>query len=272
MTLAIQEIIKSQVESTNQFPVDFDEYWQWLGYSRKNNAKRAFIDSDFQEGFDYCLLFNEQSDNHSTLSAQEKSVLSIRENIYLTVDCAKSFAMMSRTAKGKEIRKWYLEIEKELRDLKTKKSEMTLTEIHQLYQLMREQGEITKDEMLYLIFNDASKYLPQMSEAIGRAREILNNRKTLAELPGVYDNESQAMYQRMLNVCIKYADKHSRDFVYARDLAGDAILKRKDFMSKYCTKRAKQLNKPEILLIWQEMHDLGMGIFNKSSGTFELKR
>lgn len=108
MPLAIQEIIKSQVESSEQFPVDFEEYWQWLGYSRKDNAKVAFLACDFEKGFDYHLLNNQESLNHSTLSAQEKATLKKTEIIKLTIDCAKSFAMMARTEKGKDIRKWYL--------------------------------------------------------------------------------------------------------------------------------------------------------------------
>jgi hypothetical protein len=86
------------------------------------------------------------------------------------------------------------------------------------------------------------------------------------------DDESLFMYERMLNVCCKYASKHSRDFVYGKDLVGDAILRRNDFLTKYCTKKAKQLNKPEIHTVWQEMHDLGLGTFDKVSGSFKPNR
>ena len=58
--LTVQEIIKNQVTSTEQFPVDFDAYWQWLGYSKKENAKRAFLNSDFEKGFDFELLISEE--------------------------------------------------------------------------------------------------------------------------------------------------------------------------------------------------------------------
>jgi Protein of unknown function (DUF3987)/Bifunctional DNA primase/polymerase, N-terminal len=86
------------------------------------------------------------------------------------------------------------------------------------------------------------------------------------------DDESLFIYERMLSVTIKYADKNAKDFVCARDLVGDAILKRKDFMEKYCNKKAKQMNKPEIHTVWQEMHDLGLGTFDKVAGSFKPNR
>jgi hypothetical protein len=38
----IKQEILIQIESNEQFPVDFDIYWEWLDFSSKGNAKRAF--------------------------------------------------------------------------------------------------------------------------------------------------------------------------------------------------------------------------------------
>jgi hypothetical protein len=43
----IKQEILTQLESNDQFPVDFDTYWKWLDFSTKGNAKRAFEKSVF---------------------------------------------------------------------------------------------------------------------------------------------------------------------------------------------------------------------------------
>ena len=106
MDIIVQNAIKSQFESTEQFPVDFDVYWGWIGYTRKDAAKRAFESADFEKGVDYHL--------HSSVEVVKRvqGGGSQPESIFLTIDCAKSFAMMAKTEKGKEVRKYYLECEK----------------------------------------------------------------------------------------------------------------------------------------------------------------
>ena len=44
--------IEAIAKSTEPFPVDFDEAWVWIGYTRKDNAKRALV-NNFKEGVDY---------------------------------------------------------------------------------------------------------------------------------------------------------------------------------------------------------------------------
>lgn len=52
------------VESNDPFPVDFDLAWQWMGYARKDAAKRAFDKAGFSEGYDYSL-FHKKVENLS---------------------------------------------------------------------------------------------------------------------------------------------------------------------------------------------------------------
>lgn len=104
MDIIVQNAIQAQFESSEQFPVDFDVFWEWVGYTRKDNAKRAFENSEFEKGIDYELLIKEE--------LRPQGGFSNREIIKLTIDCAKSFAMMAKTEQGKEVRKYYLECEK----------------------------------------------------------------------------------------------------------------------------------------------------------------
>jgi hypothetical protein len=88
-------IAQDLFDNNNPFPVDFDIAWQWLGYSRKADAKSALLAAGFITDID--LRITPESDNHNTssISPQEKAVLARKENIFLTIECFKSWAMMS---------------------------------------------------------------------------------------------------------------------------------------------------------------------------------
>ncbi len=109
----IKQTILTQLESEEQFPVDFNTYWEWLEFSTKGNAKRAFINAGFVQGQDFNQFLNEDN-----VVKRSQGGGSQPEKLMLTIDCAKSFAMMARTQKGREIRMWYLQLEKEYRSQK----------------------------------------------------------------------------------------------------------------------------------------------------------
>ena len=93
------------IESDNEYPVSFDDAWQWIGYSRKDSAKRNLIDS-FTSEIDFHIIVEP-----ITTGIQANP----RENIFLTIDCFKSMAMMAGTAKGKEVRQYFIECERQLK-------------------------------------------------------------------------------------------------------------------------------------------------------------
>jgi phage anti-repressor protein len=271
--LTVQQIIKNQVIATEQFPVDFNEYWQWLGYSKKENAKRAFLNCDFEKGFDFELLISEESVNHDTYSAQEKAVLAKTEIINLTVDCAKSFAMMARTEKGKEIRKWYLEIEKELRDIKNKPKtyKMSLSQIDWIADRMVAEGALLPEDKLDFKLDKAIENFPEMASGIADARKLVadKNKANADYAIACQQKQKQLLFSDFTKQLNRLATKKGKKALLTSDLTGLSLMQRKDFLEKYGAKDAKRLNKPEILVIWQEMHDLGLGNFDKVAGTFE---
>ncbi len=92
------------VRSAEQHPVNFDDAWQWIGYFSKQKAKNKLI-GNFEEGIDYVLLT--QMDKQKSGKGGHN-----REIIMLTVDCFKAFCMMAGTERGKEVRRYFLNIEK----------------------------------------------------------------------------------------------------------------------------------------------------------------
>lgn len=97
------ELALNLVKSTEQFPVDFNDAWQWLEYSTKADAKVSFKKCGFLKDVDF-ISFQELGGKPQ--GGRPKEV------IKLTNECFKMWAMMAGTAKGKEVRLYYLECEK----------------------------------------------------------------------------------------------------------------------------------------------------------------
>ncbi|GIW59534.1 MAG: hypothetical protein KatS3mg087_0600 [Patescibacteria group bacterium] len=105
-----RELAQQFYESTEQFPINFDDAWQWLEYSRKDNAKNNFLKCGFVEGVDYFSAFlNAQGCLTDKRSSKDGKHLEV---ITMTCECFKQWGMMSGTPKGKEIRLYFLECER----------------------------------------------------------------------------------------------------------------------------------------------------------------
>jgi phage anti-repressor protein len=98
------ELALSLIQSTDPFPIDFDNAWNWIGYSSKQKAKNKLF-HNFEEEIDYTFLLN-QMGKRSGRGGHN------REQIRLTIDCFKSLAMMAGTSKGKEVRQYFLKCER----------------------------------------------------------------------------------------------------------------------------------------------------------------
>jgi phage anti-repressor protein len=116
-----QENALTLLNSADDFPVDFELAWKWLGFSRKDSAKRTLIACGFEEGSDFLLLHNnvEQIEVEAKTSTKGRRKGEQAEEIWLTNECFKSWGMMASTEKGKEIRKYFLECERQLKGITT---------------------------------------------------------------------------------------------------------------------------------------------------------
>lgn len=97
------------LSSEEPFPIDFDDAWQWVEYSRKDAAKEALTSptSGFMQGVDF--IFPE-------FPGKIKGRGRPSEVIKLSVDCFKLFCMAAGTAKGHEVRLYFLQCEKQLKE------------------------------------------------------------------------------------------------------------------------------------------------------------
>ena len=93
-----QDLAIALVNSDDQFPVNFDDAWQWLGFSTKASAKRKL--SNFIDEVDFSTGWLKSPNGRPS------------EQIVLTVDCFKSLGMMAGTEQGRLIRKYFIDCER----------------------------------------------------------------------------------------------------------------------------------------------------------------
>lgn len=90
-----QELAIALYESAENFPIDLDDAWQWLGYAKKQNAKDKLI-RNFEDNLDFRITQMRETE-------QDGSFSHCYERIELTIDCFKSLGMMAGTEQGKAI-------------------------------------------------------------------------------------------------------------------------------------------------------------------------
>jgi phage anti-repressor protein len=97
------------VAKTDEFIIDFDEAWQWIGYASKQMGEEMLRKNFIQD------------DEFSILGLKTPGQKGGRPatHIMLTVDCFKAFCMLAQTEQGKQVRRYYIRLEKEYYEMRT---------------------------------------------------------------------------------------------------------------------------------------------------------
>jgi phage anti-repressor protein len=107
------EVIFGLLESNDQFPVDFEDAMIWWDCRTKTGNPvpkgdlKEKLESEFCKHLDFVIA--------SEISEAKKRGGHNKEVIKLTVDCFKSMGMTVPGERGKQIRRYFLECEKELK-------------------------------------------------------------------------------------------------------------------------------------------------------------
>ena len=98
----------------NDFVIDLDNVWKWLGFNQKYNAK-YMLEKNFKENIDYIKISN---DNASKMFGSEGSGAKKdgrgghnKEIITLNINTFKKFCLKAGTKKADEIHDYYLKLE-----------------------------------------------------------------------------------------------------------------------------------------------------------------
>lgn len=90
--------------SEDPFPVSFEDAWRWMGYARKDPAKRM-LQTRFRKGADFSTGLWESTGGRPA------------EAIRLTKGCFKQFCMVAGTEKGRQVREYFIACEEKLQSL-----------------------------------------------------------------------------------------------------------------------------------------------------------
>lgn len=146
-------------QSTEDYPVDFDLAYKWLGYTRKDNALQTLKDN-FEKNVDYILLPKEGNGESQGFGARPSDIYR------LTVGCLKEMGMLAKTDKGKQIRRYFLECEKLAKqsyengldpEIENLKKQINILENKLLLQSMMFEKELTKKEPKIFFKSDPAK-------------------------------------------------------------------------------------------------------------------
>ena len=118
-------------DKKKDFVIDFDNVWKWMGFTRKDNAKRLLekfftIEIDYQvikPTDELLLLRTEEQKNDDGRGGLNK------ETIMLTVNTFKKFCLKAGTKKADEVHDYYLKLEELLQETVNEESNELRTQL-----------------------------------------------------------------------------------------------------------------------------------------------
>lgn len=122
------------------FPVDFELAWQMAGYSTKANAKAKGL-AKLEKNIDFSSKGMKSSQGGRSI-----------ELIGLSCDGFKHFCLMARTERGRQIRQYFIESEKAL------KQSHTCPLAIENEQLKKAPKAVIQERKLFFVYCDGKKY------------------------------------------------------------------------------------------------------------------
>ena len=131
------KIYTTNKNNLNDFIVDFDEVWKWIGYNKKSDAKKVLINiKSLVENKDYKVLRQAPQNLGGRPS----------ELILLTINCFKKFCLKASTQQSEKIYDYYIKME----DIITKYIENKNNEIIENNKKLLQLKDIETNQMLLL--------------------------------------------------------------------------------------------------------------------------
>ena len=137
---------------SDDFVIDLDDIWNWLGFTRKDNTKRL-LEKYFKPDIDFKII---------SLRSEENSIGRPSEKIMLNIKTFKKMCLKANTSKANEIHEYYIKLEETLHEVIDEES----SELRQQLQLKDEEiKRISEETESKLIENNEENRL-KMCKAI----------------------------------------------------------------------------------------------------------
>jgi phage anti-repressor protein len=139
-------------DTKKDFVIDFDNVWKWLGFTRKDNAKRL-LEKFFTKDIDYKIISLRSEENKNKEETRGRK----EEQIMLTINTFKKFCLKSETKKADEVHDYYIKLEELLQETVNEESNELRLQLN--YKEAEIQEKEAKIEELYTQNKSLSKYV-----------------------------------------------------------------------------------------------------------------
>lgn len=150
-------------DSTDDFIIDLDNIWQWLGFSQKIRSKEL-LEKNFTINKDYKFLLSQPGEQKKDNRGGHN-----KEKFMLNIETFKKFCLKAGTKRADEIHDYFIKLENIMFELTKEESEELKTQVLQLENTNKEMEEkIIKQKEI-----EREKYLLQQFANIGNMIYII---------------------------------------------------------------------------------------------------
>jgi hypothetical protein len=121
---------------SNEFVIDLDDIWTWLGFARKTNAKNV-LEKQFNKETDYLVL----PQARENLSGGRPS-----EKIMLNIKTFKKFCLKANTSKANEIHEYYIKLEETLHEVIDEESNELRLQLEMKDEIIQKKDELIEQK------------------------------------------------------------------------------------------------------------------------------
>ena len=190
-------------DKVNDFVVDLDNIWKWLGFARKQNATNV-LDKFFKEGCDY-------KTTATTETVTKKWGGSNSKKIMMSVNTFKSFCLKANTNKSTEIHNYYIKLEDMLHEVLVEEAVEFKNQIGSLKEEAKEAKKATEKatllqfplntECVYMgVFSHDNKTYIKYGQTNNLNQRVRDHRKTFGDfiLSGAFRVQNKVEIENLI--------------------------------------------------------------------------
>ena len=132
-------------DKNNDFVVDIDNVWEWLGFNQKVKAV-LLLEKKFKSEIDYKFITEDDNSLLCKPDKQGKWGGHNKQKIFLTVKCFKSLCLKAQTKKASEIHDYYLKLEELLQEIVEEETDELRKQLEQKDDIILEIKQTSKKE------------------------------------------------------------------------------------------------------------------------------
>ena len=185
----------------NDFVVDLDNIWKWLGFSQKDSAKRI-LEKNFIIEIDYKILVHKQVEQKKKGSGGHN-----KEIIMLNINTFKRYCLKAGTKKADEIHNYFINLEYVLQEILLEESNEVRLQLDQTKLQLEDQKKNTEIEKQELLEKTLIEQFPINTQCIYYGK--IDN-KTLGKAPRL-NNEDLIKFGQSNNL-LERVKSHKKNF------------------------------------------------------------